>query len=130
MHFLDDTMCIPDPPQHTFIEQDVATIGGELSCTTDANPTVLDDDYRWNISGVAYTGQVIELPVHEGEMKIDVRCCASNEIRGNTHNDFDFNTLDVTPSKSRYFAFSQLHFMCLVLVEHFSCCILMPINQF
>lgn len=94
-------MCIPDPPHYTFIEKDVAIIGGELSCTTDANPTVLDDEYRWNISGIAYTGQVIELlPVHEGEAWIDVKCCTSNEIRGNTHTDCDFKTLDITPLRS------------------------------
>lgn len=83
---------VSDPPQNTLIEQDIAIIGGTLSCLTAA---VRNEDYRWNISGILYIGQVIILsPVHEGQSQVNAQCCASNEIRGELHTYCDFKILD------------------------------------
>ncbi len=82
------------PPRNTEIEQSTATVGDTLSCTSDANPAVVDGDYSWDINGTVYYGQTVELlPEHEGNNLI--KCCAKNEIRGQPYEECDEKNFNI-----------------------------------
>ena len=65
-----------------------------MTCISDANPTVEESGYTWDISGTEHTGSYVTLEEeHEGVQLVE--CCAKNEIRGVTYKECDQKLFDV-----------------------------------
>lgn len=75
--------------------EDSASVGGTLTCESDANPAVDEKEgYEWTIGDNKYYGQTVDLlDIHAGDNNIT--CCASNEIRGTPEKECVEHRFDV-----------------------------------